>query len=242
MTDLFSGSRYLLKGLKLIIRPGLRRFIIVPVAINAIIFSLVILYSISVFAEYMDWMLSFLPSWLDWFQWVLWPIFASSVLMVTFYTFSLVANIIAAPFNGLLSESVEKHLTGEAVENPTGWKELFTNAIPDILNELKKFAYFTLWALPFLVLFIVPVINVAAPFLWIVFSAWMLAVEYADYPSSNHRQAFSDLKKQLRTRKFNSLGFGGATLLLTMIPVINFIAMPAAVAGATALWIDNFQK
>jgi CysZ protein len=35
------------------------------------------------------------------------------------------------------------------------------------------------------------------------------------------------------------MGFGGATLVGTMIPIVNFIVMPAAVAGATALWVGE---
>ena len=31
-----------------------------------------------------------------------------------------------------------------------------------------------------------------------------------------------------------------APLLLTLIPVVNFIAVPTAVAGATALWVGEF--
>ena len=38
-----------------------------------------------------------------------------------------------------------------------------------------------------------------------------------------------------------ALGFGLAALCMTLIPVVNFIAMPAAVAGATALWIERLR-
>jgi uncharacterized protein involved in cysteine biosynthesis len=31
-----------------------------------------------------------------------------------------------------------------------------------------------------------------------------------------------------------------APLLLTLIPVVNFIAVPTAVAGATVLWVGEF--
>jgi CysZ protein len=38
-----------------------------------------------------------------------------------------------------------------------------------------------------------------------------------------------------------NLGFGAATAALTLIPVINFIAMPSAVAGATALSVKELS-
>ena len=37
------------------------------------------------------------------------------------------------------------------------------------------------------------------------------------------------------------LGFGGAVMIGTMIPVVNFIILPCAVAGATAMCLDHFN-
>ncbi|MDH5470528.1 MAG: sulfate transporter CysZ, partial [Gammaproteobacteria bacterium] len=31
-------------------------------------------------------------------------------------------------------------------------------------------------------------------------------------------------------------------LLMTMIPLLNFLAMPVAVAGATAMWVGEFRS
>ena len=53
---------------------------------------------------------------------------------------------------------------------------------------------------------------------------------------------FAEQRKRLRPRRLLALGFGGASLLLTMIPVVNFIAMPASVAGATALWVRELKE
>jgi CysZ protein len=39
-----------------------------------------------------------------------------------------------------------------------------------------------------------------------------------------------------------AFGFGGAALVLTLIPVVNFIAVPTAVAGATALWVGELRE
>lgn len=96
-------------------------------------------------------------------------------------------------------------------------------------------------ALPLGLLFLIPGINVAAPFIWALFSAWMLAIEYLDYPMANHALHFATQRRILRGNRLLAYGFGGGTLLLTMIPVLNFIAMPAAVAGATALWVEELR-
>jgi CysZ protein len=92
------------------------------------------------------------------------------------------------------------------------------------------------------VLFLIPVLYPVAPFLWLAFGAWMLALEYADYPMGNHGLRFPEQRRRLREQRLTSLGFGATALLLTMIPVVNFVAMPAAVAGATALWVQRFKR
>jgi CysZ protein len=57
----------------------------------------------------------------------------------------------------------------------------------------------------------------------------------------NHGLRFGEQKKRLRQKRFLSLGFGGAVSIAVMIPVLNFLAMPAAVAGATAMWVEQFS-
>jgi CysZ protein len=89
--------------------------------------------------------------------------------------------------------------------------------------------------------FIIPVVQVAAPFIWVVFGAWMLALEYLEYPMNNHGRLFPEVRQALRQRRGLALGFGAAVLLLTLIPVVNFIAMPVAVAGATKLWVERLR-
>jgi CysZ protein len=58
---------------------------------------------------------------------------------------------------------------------------------------------------------------------------------------ANHLLHFSTQRRLLRRNRLLAYGFGGGTLLLTLIPVVNFIAMPAAVAGASALWVGEFR-
>ena len=75
--------------------------------------------------------------------------------------------------------------------------------------------------------------------MWILFGAWMLSLEYLDYPMSNHKQFFKDINKQALSERSLSLGLGSGILLLTSIPFINLIAMPVSVAGATTLWVKH---
>lgn len=234
-----SGAGYLLQGLKLLLKPGLRRFVMMPLFINILTFTVLAWIGIAKFENLLDWMLP-QDSWLNYFRYILWPIFAIAAVLVTFYSFTIVANLLAAPFNGLLAEKVEHLLTGNPPSQPT---QGITQSIwPALRSELIKLRYFLLRALPLLVLFLIPGLNLIAPILWTLFGIWYLALEYADYPMANNGLEFKDQHNNLKQICLTALGFGVGLTLLMMIPILNFAAMPAAVSGATAMWCDRKQS
>ena len=243
MQNLFKGANYLLKGFSLIHQKGIRRFAYIPMAINTLLFSFAIWLSVSEFDSWIHRMIpSWIPEWLlGWIMWIIWPLFASLLLITIFFTFSIIANILAAPFNGPLAEAVEKKLLGQAPEG-LNWSEIIKDAPSMIWNEIRKLAYVLLWMIPLFILSWIPVVNITAPVLWVLFSSWMLAIDYHDYPMGNHQLKFPQQRELLRQKRFLALGFGAATLAATMIPIINFLVIPAAVAGATALYIDNYKR
>ena len=239
MHNLLKGFYYLLQGAKMVTKPGIRGVVMIPLIINIILFGLLIWYGAGQFSAFIEWLL---PDKSEWLRRFLWPIFALVTLIIIFFAFTLVANIVGAPFNGLLSERVEEHLTGIKCDQSGGWRKMINNFIPVFIAELKKLLYIILLMLLYSLIFIIPVINVIAPILWVFFSAWMLALEYVDYPMSAHNISFKELRKRLKERMLLTFGFGFSTLVITTIPLINFLAMPTAVAGATVMWVEEWGE
>lgn len=252
ITNLLKGFGHIFSGLKLITRPGIRRFVAIPLGINIVLFGGATWY---LFAKFDDWMTDLMPdlpdlpswlSWLDtiygWFEtalvWLLWPLFSVMVILIIFYTFTFVANLIAAPFNSILASKVENLLRDRPIEDGPEFPglELFKRTLG---SEAGKLFYFIKWWAVLFILTLIPVINIVAPFIWVVFGAWMLSLEYLDYPMSNHNKIFKDINKQAINKRSLSLGFGGGVMLFTSIPILNLIAMPAGVAAATALWVKH---
>lgn len=242
MSNPITGINYLIQGFGIVFKPGLRRYVVIPLLINFIIFGGLIWFGASQFEVLLAMFLPQLPEWLQWLEWLFWVIFVIASLLILFFAFSVLANIIGAPFNGLLAEAVEHYLTGHLPEEAGGWKKMLVDIGPTMLDEMRKLAYFIGWSIPFLILFIIPVINIIAPFAWIAFSAWMLTIEYADYPMGNHGMRSDEQKIRLKKKRFLSLGFGGAVTVATMVPILNFLVMPAAVAGATAMWVREYKN
>ncbi|HDP88937.1 MAG TPA: sulfate transporter CysZ [Thioalkalivibrio sp.] len=238
LKDLLAGMRFARRGFGLITLKGVRRYVAIPLLINIVLFTLGIWYLASEFGAFMDRML---PDWLDWARWVLWPLFAVTMSIAVFYTFTVVANLISAPFNALLAEKLEAKLTGQPLDGAFSFRALAKTVKDALVSELRKTGYLLLWLIPLLILFLIPGLNLLAPFAWAAFGAWMLAIEYADYPMGNHGMIFTDERHLLARERGLAFGFGGSVLLMTMIPVLNFLAMPVGVAGATAMWVDRLR-
>ncbi|MEX2482365.1 MAG: sulfate transporter CysZ [Gammaproteobacteria bacterium] len=231
-----AGMRHVSQGFALIRAPGVRVFVIIPLLINIALFALA-LFGVSRGLDYA--IETYLASWPAWIQWLIWMLFALLSAIVVFFTFSVAANIVASPFNGLLADAVEQHLRGRAVSVQWTLRELAAEFARTLLGELRKLLYIGWRALPLLVLSFIPGLNLAAPPLWLLFGAWMLCLEYLDCPLGNHGQVFPRVLDEMRQRRRLALGFGFAMTLVTIVPLLNFLAVPVGVAGATRLYCTH---
>ncbi len=176
-----SGSAYFAEGLRLLIRPGMRRFVV--------------------------------------------------------FTLTMLANLVAAAFIGLLSEEVKVPVRGQDDFPPFSLTELMIMVPRTPQRELRKLGYYLPWALGLLVLTFIPGLNLTTAPLWILFGVWMMAVQYIDLPADNHKLDFRSMLAWLRTHRLPCLGFGGAPYLPLLVPDLNALFRPAVVAGATLFWV-----
>ncbi|HEX2548248.1 MAG TPA: sulfate transporter CysZ [Gammaproteobacteria bacterium] len=230
---------YLFQGFVLILQPGLKRYVFIPLLINIALFIGLFFLSKHFFHQLSVWVMQLLPTWLQWLQSILWIVFAIGFFFVILYTFVTLANIIAAPFNNLLSEKVEIFLGRKPLQEKS-MKELMMDIPRTIMRQLQIIGYYIPRALVLAILFFVPIIQIFAGLLWFFFHAWLMTLQYIDYPADNHRIDFPHLRAMLLKKRSVSLSFGMASFIVTMIPFLNFISMPASVAGGTALWVREF--
>ena len=241
ISGFIQGIAFLLQGFSLIFQKGIRSFVLIPLLINIVIFSGAVWLAYTQYQQLMAQLLGWLPSWLSWVEWLLLPFFALMIMLVIYYSFSIIANFVAAPFNALLAERVEKKLRG------TTSLEASETSLVSIIgktlgSEVKKVLYMLKW-MPLLILItLIPGLNIISPFAWLVYGAWMYALQYTDYPMGNHDLFMKDELPILRKNRGHALGFGAATTLVTIIPGLNFLAMPVAVSGATAMWVKQLSR
>lgn len=239
ISDIARGSRYLAQGFKLIKTPGIRRYVVMPLLLNILLFGGLIWFGYTQLSPMVEWVMSFVPDWLGLLEWLIWLFITSMVTIIVFFTFTPIANVIAAPFNAIMAEKIEEKLTGQDINSGVG---LLTIIKDSILSQLGKLGYIALWSIALLIVSFIPLINVISPFLWVIFGSWLLALEYMDYPMGNHDLTFKQQKQTLKSRRGLALGFGASVMVLTSIPLINFIVMPLAVAGVTVMWAEEFER
>lgn len=243
--DSINGAGYFFKGLSLINQAGIRRYVVIPLAFNILIFSLLIAYGYQQFGDLLNWLLPDPDSWFNWLRWIFIPVFVSVAAVAVFFLFTILANFIGAPFNALLADAVERHLTGTVKESSSDLQDVLKAIGPAMISELKKILYYLIISSPFLILFFVtlifPPLNLIVSVSWLLVTAWILTVQYCDYPFDNHDIDFAQLRQQLGKKRFMTFGFGGATMLMMAVPIINFLVMPTAVAGATAMSLKEFK-
>jgi CysZ protein len=240
MNSLIRGINYLLDGYSLIFKPGLRRFVIIPLIINILMFVALFFLLGHFMGEFNHWVARYLPGWLHWLAVILWLVFFVSFFIMFIFTFVTLGNIVSAPFNSLLAEKVELYLTGILPEQ----RSLMVNIrdVPRIVGrQLGIIAYYLPRALVLLLLFLVPVVQPLAALAWFLFNAWIMTLTYMDYPTDNHRIPMGDVRARLWTKRWLTLGFGMSVLVASMIPLVNLFAIPAAVAGATKLWVKELS-
>ena len=240
--NIAQGASYLSRGARLLTHPSLRLFVIIPLLVNIVIFGSLITLGFSYLSGLMDSLLGAIPDWLDFIEWILWPLIGITVSLITGYLFTAVALIIASPFNALLAEKAEELVTGQRVDSLEGLGPALLAVPRGIFREIAKLLYYVPMALFVLVLSFIPGINAVAPVLWFVLGAWMMSIQFVDYPMDNHQLSFADVKEAVRARRLSSMGFGGGVALCTGIPVVNFFVVPAAVVGATVLWCEELNQ
>ncbi len=238
-----NGIEYFFQGFSLIFQPGIRRWVIIPLLINVMLFSALIYFSWLQFQAVNEIVVNQVESWVpnwEWLvelvRWLMLPLFLVIALIGVFFSFTFMANLIGGPFNGLLAAAVEKHLTGKAPDSPSeSWSQIF-------FDPISRLLYYLRWVIVLLIISLIPVINIASPMFWFLFSAWIISLEYSSASMENHGYRGAEIRQILAKKRIMTLGFGSTVLVAMLIPVVNFLVMPTAVAGATCMWLSEFKR
>ncbi|MFC3907674.1 sulfate transporter CysZ [Legionella dresdenensis] len=232
MYNFMKGTGFLLAGIKMLPARGLKRFVILPIIFNLLLFISFFYCLYYFFYPYSADLLELLPAWLGFLHVVFLAIYFVSCFLFFLSTFTVFCNLLAAPFNGLLAEKAQYMLYKEIIPELS----FATIVVRSIKRQLQFIGYFIPRFLLMCLLFFIPVVHPIYPLLWFFFNAWILSVQYQDFAMDNNLVSFEAMKNAIYLNKSQTLGFGSLINLLSFIPVLNIIVMPAAVIGGVFMY------
>ena len=240
-----SGFAYPFKaGHFIIANPRLLIYVVIPFLINIIVFAAAVWFGLDFFEETVT---AMLPQGDAWYwavlYYFLWLVAIVATMVICFFLFAVVGNLIASPFNDLLSEKTELLVTGRLKDEPFRFGVFVKESLHLLFDELLKMAAFVAGMLILFILFLLPAVGpVLYSFLSIVWTALFLVVEYTGFIFARHKLKFNDQRRFIRERKLASLGFGLGALCLLAIPFLQFFTIPLGVVGAVHFWYDSLGK
>ena len=226
------------QGLAALARPGLRRYVAVPLAINVALFSLALYWLMARLADLVD---GLFPWWLAWLEWLLWPLVALLAMFLVLFSFARVCNVVAAPFTARLCRVLLRAQPHTPLARACA-RGRGRGAFASVGHEALKLGLFLLWFVPLSLLSLVPFLGLPAALTLVVVSVYWNALEYIDYPLSEAGVPLRGLRRHIRRRPALMLGFGVAQTLLVLCPVLNLASAPAGAAGATRLCLARLQQ
>ncbi|WP_051937933.1 EI24 domain-containing protein [Ghiorsea bivora] len=139
--------------------------------------------------------------------------------------FVALASAAAAPWLDTLAYRTEKIMGFATVENDASWAN---QALAAAINSIRPLFGLLLWGLLALVFFWFPPLMTV---IWTYGSIQFLNYELFDTQASRKDLKFSARKADMKKNRWFWLGFGGTSLLLMVVPILNIFVLPAAVVA-----------
>lgn len=235
------GFSYPLRAVKFFQRqPGLLKYLAIPFFINLLVFTATVYFGLDLFQGMLD---TYAPSPDVWYgvllYYLAWTVALLLTTVIVFFTFTVIGNLIASPFNELLSERTEVLISGKQNEEPFTLSRFWKESCNAIIVEIKKMAVFVVCMLLLFGINFIPGIGslfyaVLAP----AFTLFFLAVEYLAFVLMRKQMSFSAQRRYIFNSPILMLGYACGVFCMLAIPFVQFFCIPLAVVGATLLWCD----
>ena len=233
-----AGAAEVFRGIGVFLgTPGVRLLGILPVLLAA----LLVLVLLGLLVAYLDQLAGALTPFAD--RWdessrTLVRVGAGLALLVAsvavlVVSFTVIAQIVGQPFYERISDRIEHQLGAP----PAGADAPWWRTLPRASLESVLLLGLTLaCSAPLFVLGLFPVLGqTVVPALQAVVAGFFLAVELLAIPLERRGLRLAGRLRFVWRHRAQTLGFGVTAFLLFLVPLMNLLAMPGAVVGATLL-------
>jgi CysZ protein len=145
----------------------------------------------------------------------------------------LLASLLSAPFLDLLSQRVERIVTGVVPPSGAG---LLREVVRSFVAELQRVAFLgAVWLVLTLAGFLVPGAHLVTGPLLVGVTILFLPLDYAGFALDRRGVPFAVRRRWLRARLPTMVGFGGVAFLACLVPGLNLVVTPSLVTAGTLL-------
>jgi CysZ protein len=241
MRDFTRGTGDLARGLAVVRRyPDVWKWLLAPALVTLVLIAAAIFGIAHLVHPLVGWVVEHLPSFLAGVAGTLLEIVVVAVLgLGALLIFTAVAGAIAGPFNEMLSERLEAHLTGRpepAFSLPRFLHELSVG----IVHGIRRVIVAILGTIVVFAIGFIPVIGtIAALVLGLWFAARGAAYDCYDAVLARRALAYRDKLAYLERHRARSVGLGTVVTALLFVPGLNLVALGLGAAGATVAALDT---
>jgi CysZ protein len=238
VTDFFTGIGLMLRGQALVLRsPGLWFLGLIPAMIAFLLLAGAFVGLAMYDQQIATFLTPFAEHWATWLKDAIRLAVEAAVIVVFVVAAVLVYTsltlIIGEPFYEAISKRVDDRLGGIRDERSVSFWRQLPRSIVEATRLLLRTGFNAILVV------IVTLIPVAGPFMGPVLGAfiggWAIALELTSVPFERRGLVLRHRRSVLRARRSMTLGFGVATFVALLIPAVDVLLTPGAVAGATLL-------
>jgi CysZ protein len=249
--DVAGGFRLAFQGVAFLGRHrSLWKWAILPAAINLVVFAAAFATFLIFYPDLYDLATRFVSldppqSWYAWLwvaplrllTWMIGLLLIVTALVVVFFAFLILGTAIAAPLLDVLSQQVEEIVTGRVSEEKTTLLGALRGIGGSIVVELRKLGFFVAVQAILFGLGLIPLLTPFTVLVASLFTMLFLPLEYAGFAMDHRQMPFAARRALIWQQRWLMLGFGAAGFLTLLIPLLNFVCLPALVVGGTLLFL-----
>jgi CysZ protein len=241
MRDFARGTGDFSRGLAVVRRyPDLWKWLLAPALVTLALIAAAVFGVAHLVDPIVAWLVGHLPSFLAGIAGTLLEVLVVAALgLGALLIFTAVAGAIAGPFNEMLSERIEAHLTGEpepAFSLPRFLHELSVG----IVHGIRRVIVAILGAIVVFAIGFIPVVGtIAALVLGFWFAARGAAYDCYDAVLARRALAYRDKLAYLERHRARSVGLGAVVAALLFVPGLNLVALGLGAAGATVAALET---
>jgi CysZ protein len=236
--DFFTGIGMLLRGLKIYgTNPGLVLLGLLPALIAFLVLAAALVAIAYLADDAGRWVTWWADDWSDGARDLVRLLAGLAIfglaLLLAVLTYTALTLAIGEPFYEKIAEKVDDSCGGVANPVDLPWYRDVLRGLKEsvrliVLSAVLGTALFAAGFLPFVGQTVVPVIGA-------LIGGWALAVELTGVAFVRRGMYLKQRRVHLRRHRALALGFGTTAFVLFLIPGVNILVMPAAVAGGTLL-------